>query len=171
MILGCCRSWDGLFRRDKGLGEPSHSLSAVSKEIHQTIRDEAATQLASGSASESVMSPEKALVLMLEPRNPLAAPLEVCLDTVQLVNCSPGRNGMSIEMFSDDRADLNKQVREMTRAVLRGEYTEWVKENSEKPRIAAEWNSTDGRERAILNGLRFPRRGAYGWRLVTYEPY
>jgi hypothetical protein len=159
----------GSSRRNQDPGHLDCSLLDFCLEIREVIRDEAATELAAGRAVETADEEDPAL--FLEPQNPLAAPLSIYFNSNQLITYSPGRNGMSIEMFSKNEIEIKDNVRSMVRVVLRGKYAEHIKEDASKAKIAAEWEENGERQRAGLNIFRFPRPGSQGWRTVTYEPY
>lgn len=164
----------GLVRRnqDSEGSDSDRSLLEFALELREIIRDEAATQLASGRAEESMTHDDDYLVLLLEPQNPLAASLEIFLASKHVLTCEMGRSGMSIEIVTKDEAEIKEEVRSVIRGILRGRYAEQVKEGSTRSRIAAEWEGTGGWERAGLNlCFRYPRPDAPGWRPVTYEPY
>lgn len=56
----------------------------------------------------------------------MAAPLNVYFNSKQLITYSPGRKGMSIEMFSKDETEIKDDVRSMVRVVLTGKYAEHI---------------------------------------------
>src|SRR4051794_41879632 len=97
-----------------------------------------------------------------------AAPLEVYFDSDLLLVCSPGRNDMVCEFFSEDPEEIKRQVRALTAAVVTGAYAEQVQEGTTE--IVAEWPGPDGRQRATRSLLAMKRRGNDGWRTGAYEP-
>jgi hypothetical protein len=142
------------------------SLAIEIKEILEAAAEEA---LAAGWAEVREEEAEIGLTLYLEPMKLAAAPLEVYFDSDQLLVCSPGRNDMVCEFFSEDPEEIKRQVRALTLAVVQGSYCERLQEGTTE--IAAEWPGPDGREQATRSLLAMRSRGPASWRTVSYEPY
>jgi hypothetical protein len=139
-------------------------------EIQEILEEEARDALAAGWAEVRVIESEIGLTLHLEPMKLKAAPLEIRFDSDELLICSPGRNDMICEFFSEEPEDLKVQVRALAAAVVSGRYFERKRKGS--PNIEAEWPGPDGEmhkaEQVVLT-LSVPGEG--DWRTIGYEPY
>jgi len=145
------------------------AMISLAVEIKEILEAEAREALAAGWAEVREEEAEIGLTLFLEPMKLAAAPLEVYFDSDQLLVCSPGRNDMVCEFFSEDPDEIKRQVRALTRAVVDGGYAERVQEGTTE--IVAEWSGPDGRQRATRSLLAMRRPNDDGWRRVDYEPY
>lgn len=139
--------------------------------VQDVVEHEARTALKQSRATQRLVREGDDPTILLEPQDPMAAPLEISFDTEYLVNCFPGRNGMICEVFSKSRDEICTQVRDLVRAVIGGRYFERVKDGAQRTKIVAEWPGSDGPEVSSLNVLRTPRPGAANWTTVTYRPY
>ncbi|HSC22008.1 MAG TPA: hypothetical protein VLC07_09790 [Solirubrobacterales bacterium] len=144
-------------------------MTSLADEIREILAAEAAEALAAGWAEVREEEREIGLTLYLEPMKLAAAPLEVYFDSDQLLVCSPGRNDMVCEFFSEDREEIKRQVRALTQAVVKGRYAERLQEGTTE--IVAEWPGPDGREQAKRSLLAMRSSGRESWRAVAYEPY
>lgn len=101
----------------------------LAKAIREVIADDFEPQLADGRAAvtETSMNGELPAAISIAPRNELAAPLVIQIDHAQQITRYPGRNGMLVEDFSKDPADLVEGVQELTKAVAQGRYEETVR--------------------------------------------
>jgi hypothetical protein len=144
-------------------------MTSLAVEITEILEAEAREALAAGWAEVREEEAEIGLTLFLEPMKLAAAPLEVYFDSDQLLVCSPGRNDMVCELFSEDPEEIKRQVRALTRAVVDGSYAERVQEGTTE--IVAEWPGPDGRQQATRSLLTMRRPNDDGWRRVDYEAY
>jgi hypothetical protein len=145
-------------------------MSELSDEILEILEAEAHAALTAGWAEVRVEEAEIGLTLFLEPMKLTAAPLEVYFDSDELLVCSPGRNNMVCEFYSEDPEEIKLQVRALTLAVVQGTYSEEVKEGSIQ--LKGEWPGPDGTmQRAVRDVLSISVPGPSGWRSVSYEPY
>jgi hypothetical protein len=144
-------------------------VTELSTEIQEILEAEAQEALAAGWAEVRVEEAEIGLTLYLEPMKLAAAPLEVYFDSDQLLVCSPGRNDMVCEFFSEDCEEIKLQVRALAQAVVGGSYCERIKEGTTE--MVAEWPGPDGTQRATRSLLSMKTPGAERWRTVSYEPY
>jgi hypothetical protein len=139
-------------------------------EIQGVLEEEARDALAAGWAEVRVIESEIGLTLHLEPMKLKAAPLEIRFDSDELLICSPGRNHMVCEFFSEEPEELKVQVRALAAAVVSGRYFERKRKGS--PNIEAEWPGPEGEmhkaEQVVLT-LSVPGEG--DWRTIGYEPY
>jgi hypothetical protein len=139
-------------------------------EIQEILEEEARDALAAGWAEVRVIESEIGLTIHLEPMKLKAAPLEIRFDSDELLICSPGRNDMVCEFFSEEPEELKVQVRALAAAVVSGRYFERKRKGS--PNIEAEWPDPDGEmhkaEQVVLT-LSVPGEG--DWRTIGYEPY
>jgi hypothetical protein len=139
-------------------------------EIQEILGEEARDALAAGWAEVRVIESEIGLTLHVEPMKLKAAPLEIRFDSDELLICSPGRNDMVCEFFSEEPEELKVQVRALAAAVVSGRYFERKRKGS--PNIEAEWPGPDGEmhkaEQVVLT-LSVPGEG--DWRTIGYEPY
>ena len=143
-------------------------LDQLVREVQKVLEEEARESLAAGWAelrSEHDVEPS----LHLEPMKMAAAPLEIHFDSEELLLCTPGRNGMICEFFTDDCDDLPGAVRGLAAAVLAGTYSERLKEGSVQ--IEASWPGADGPQVMRHNVLEVPGAEDKGWRSVSYEPF
>jgi hypothetical protein len=144
-------------------------VTELSTEIQGILEEEARKALAAGWAEVRVEEAEIGLTLYLEPIKLTAAPLEVYFDSDQLLVCSPGRNDMICEFFSEDCEEIKPQVRALAQAVVSGSYCERLREGTTE--MVAEWPGPDGTQRATRSLLSIKTRGVERWRTVSYEPY
>lgn len=144
-------------------------MTSLADEIKEILESAARESLAAGWAEVREERAEIGLTLYLEPMKLDAAPLEVYFDSDQLLVCSPGRNDMVCEFFSEDPEEIKRQVRALTLAVVAGSYSERVQEGTTE--IVAEWPGPDGTQQATRSLLAIRARGEEVWRDVSYEPY
>ncbi|MGN6202503.1 MAG: hypothetical protein ACTHNY_08870 [Solirubrobacterales bacterium] len=144
-------------------------MTGLASEIREILEVAAKDALAAGWAEVREEEAEIGLTLYLEPMKLAAAPLEVYFDSDQLLVCSPGRNDMVCEFFSEDPEEIKRQIRALANAVVEGSYSEQVQEGTTE--IVAEWPGPDGREQATRSLLAMKPRGRESWRTVEYEPY
>lgn len=144
-------------------------MAELTTEIKEALEAEAREAIAAGWAEVREEQAEIGLTLFLEPIKLTAAPLEVYFDSDQLLVCSPGRNDMVCEFFSEDPEEIKRQVRALTLAVVTGTYAERVQDGTTE--IVAEWPGPDGTEQATRSLLAIRRPGEESWRTVAYEPY
>jgi hypothetical protein len=144
-------------------------VAELTTEIKEILEAEAREAIAAGWAEVREEEAEIGLTLFLEPMKLTAAPLEVYFDSDQLLVCSPGRNDMVCEFFSEDPEEIKRQVRALTLAVVTGTYAERVQDGTTE--IVAEWPGPDGTEQATRSLLALKRPGQESWRTVAYEPY
>gem|GEM_PF-1473034 len=145
------------------------AMTGLASEIKEILEVAAKEALAAGWAEVREEEAEIGLTLYLEPMKLAAAPLEVYFDSDQLLVCSPGRNDMVCEFFSEDPEEIKRQIQALTAAVVAGSYSERVQEGTTE--IVAEWPGPDGREQATRSLLAMKPRGRASWRAVKYEPY
>jgi hypothetical protein len=145
-------------------------MSDLVDEIQEILEEEARSHLDAGWAEVGLVENEIGPTLHLEPMKLGAAPLEIHFDSDELLVCSPGRNDMVCEFFSEEPEELTIQVRALAAAVVSGGYSERKREGT--PNLEAQWPGPDGKmqeaERVIL-AILLPNQGE--WRTVTYEPY
>lgn len=144
-------------------------MASLTTEIKEILAAEAREAIAAGWAEVREEEAEIGLTLFLEPMKLTAAPLEVYFDSDQLLVCSPGRNDMVCEFFSEDPEEIKRQVRALTLAVVSGAYAERLQDGTTE--IVAEWPGPDGTEQATRSLLALKRPGQESWRTVAYEPY
>jgi hypothetical protein len=144
-------------------------VTSLAAEIRKILEVEAREALAAGWAEVREEEAEIGLTLYLEPMKLAAAPLEVYFDSDELLVCSPGRKDMVCEFFSEDTAEIKRQVRALAAAVVTGGYAERVQEGTTE--IVAEWPGPEGRQQATRSLLALRRPGNDGWRVVNYEAY
>jgi hypothetical protein len=145
------------------------AVTELTVEVKEILETEARKALATGWAEVRVDEAEIGLTLHLEPMKLQAAPLEVYFDSDQLLVCSPGRNDMVCEFFSEDVEEIKRQVRALTLAVVSGSYVERLQEGTTE--IVAEWPGPAGTQQATRSLLAMRRPDDDGWRTVAYEPY
>jgi hypothetical protein len=138
-------------------------------EIHTVIEAEARDAIAAGWAEVRIDEGAIGPTLHLEPMKLRAAPLEVYLDSDQLVVCYPGRNSMVVEFFSEDRVEISDGVRALAAAVVAGSYGERLKRGTTD--VEARWPGPHGPQRARRSVISVPGTGDNPWREVDYEPY
>jgi hypothetical protein len=144
-------------------------VAKLTTEIKEILATEAREAIAAGWAEVREDEAEIGLTLFLEPMKLTAAPLEVYFDSDQLLVCSPGRNDMVCEFFSEDPEEIKRQVRALTLAVVSGHYAERLQDGTTE--IVAEWPGPDGTEQATRSLLALKRPGMESWRTVAYEAY
>lgn len=145
------------------------AMTSLADEIKEILGVAAGEALAAGWAEVREEEAEIGLTLYLEPMKLASAPLEVYFDSDQLLVCSPGRNDMVCEFFSEDPEEIKRQVRALTAAVVQGSYSERLQEGTTE--IVADWPGPDGREQVTRSLLAMKPRGNERWRTVEYEPY
>jgi len=145
-------------------------MPGFENEIQEIIEEEAKAALAAGWAEVRIVESEIGLTIHLEPMKLDAAPLEIHFDSDELLVCSPGRQDMICEFFSEEPQELKEPVRALAAAVVSGKYFERKRKGS--PNMEAEWPGPDGEmeqaERQVL-ALSVPGEG--DWYKITYEPY
>jgi hypothetical protein len=139
----------------------------LARELLELFEEEARQPMESGWAELRLEEDEIGPTIYLEPVKLKAAPLEVYLDSAQLLICSPGRNGMVVEFFSDDPEEIKDQVRALAAAAVAGRYSERLSEGGAV--TMAQWPGPAGPQRATRSGIGWPRPDS--WRTVSYEPY
>jgi len=144
-------------------------MQELEHEIQEILEEEARDALAAGWAEMQLLEAEVGLTLHLEPMKLAAAPLEIYFDSDQLLVCSPGRNEMVCEFFSEDPDEIKRQVQALVAAVVNGSYAEQLKDGTTE--IAAEWPGPDGPQRASRSVISIVGAESKPWRPVTYEPY
>ena len=125
--------------------------------------------MASGWAEVTETENVSGLTLRLEPMKLGAAPLEIHFDSDLLLVCSPGRNNMVVEFFSEDPEEIKRGVRALAAAVVAGTYSERLKEGTTD--VEAEWPGAEGVQRATRTVIAVPGTADNPWREVIYEPY
>lgn len=153
--------WSGMYNRS--------SMPNLGQETREILEAQARDALEAGWAELGEVEAEIGLTLHLEPVKLEAAPLEIYFDSDQLVVCAPGRNDMVCEFFSEDPAEIKRQVRALATAVVAGTYAERVKDGTTE--VAAEWPGPDGPQEASRTVLAVVGADRRPWRSVTYEPY
>lgn len=146
-------------------------LQRLPHTVYAAVEDEARSVLNGGRATLKRSTINGDSLIVLEPQEPLAAPLEVSIDTKHLATCFPGRNGMTYEVFSKNIAEIEVEIRGLAKAVVKGSYSERVNDSGRRTKIVARWQVGLVTEGASLNVLRPPRVDVRGWRTVTYRPY
>lgn len=141
----------------------------LAREVVELLEEEARQPLAAGWAELRIEEDEIGPTVFLEPMKLEAAPLEVYFDSEELVICSPGRNGMVVEFFSEDRAEIKDRVRALAAAAIAGAYSERLGEGGAVS--MAEWPGPDGPQRVARSGLGRPQPAGESWREVGYQPY
>jgi hypothetical protein len=145
-------------------------MGDLEREIQEILEEEAREALAAGWAEVRVEESDIGLTLHLEPMKLKAAPLEIHFDSDELLVCSPGRNDMICEFFSEEPEEIKVQVRALTAALVSGRYFERKRKGS--PNIEAEWPGPDGEMRkAEQIILAISLRGEGVLRTIAYEPY
>lgn len=140
--------------------------------LYNAVVEEVQDLLKAGRVSEIRSTDDSGSPLItLEPMEQSAAPLEISVDTNQLVTCFPGREGMSCEFFARDPLVIEAAVRALVRAVIAGHYCEWANSHEAKTQIYAQWCDGETVESAGLNVLRKPKADSPKWRSVSYNPY
>ncbi|HET8814537.1 MAG TPA: hypothetical protein VFM51_06240 [Solirubrobacterales bacterium] len=139
----------------------------LARDVLEVFEEEARQALKAGWAELRLEEDDIGPTLYLEPMKLEAAPLEVYFDSNELIICSPGRNGMVVEFFSDDPAEIKEQVRALAAAAVAGRYAERLSEGGAV--TMAQWPGPEGPQRATRSGIGWPQRR--GLRTVTYEPY
>jgi hypothetical protein len=144
-------------------------MPELAHEIQQLFEEEARESLASGWAEVTIVEGDIGTSLHLEPVKLTAAPLEVYFDSDQLVVCSPGRNGIVREFFSEDPGEIKELVRALVMAIVNGGYVERVKDAAAE--VFAEWQGPEGREEASRDVIGGPEAPGEDWRTLNYEAY
>ena len=144
-------------------------MSELADQIHGLLEEEAREALDAGWAEVTETENIAGLTLNLEPMKLTAAPLEVHFDSDQLLMCSPGRNHMVVEFFSEDPEEIKRGVRALAAAVAAGSYRERLKQGTTD--VEAEWPSVEGAQRATRMVIAVPGAENNPWREVIYEPY
>ena len=139
----------------------------LAREVQEILEEEARQPLNAGWAEVRIDEGEIGLTLYLEPVKFEAAPLEIYFDSEELLVCSPGRNGMIVEFFSDDPNEIKERARALAAAAVAGSYSERLSAGGEV--TMAQWPGPAGPERETRSGLGKPRPSS--WRSVTYDPY
>jgi hypothetical protein len=144
-------------------------MQRLEYEIQEILEAQARDALIAGWAEMRLIEAEIGMTLHLEPMKFEAAPLEIYFDSDQLLVCSPGRNDMVCEFFSEDPDEIKRQVRALAAAVVSGGYAERVKDGTTE--VAAEWPGPDGPQRAARNVISIVGAEKKPWRPVVYKPY
>ena len=145
-------------------------MPELEHEIQEILEEEARDALAAGWAEVRAVESEIGLTLHLEPMKLKAAPLEIHFDSDELLVCSPGRNDMICEFFSEEPEEIKVDVRALTAAVVSGRYFERKRKGS--PNTQAEWPGPDGEmKKAEQTVLAISMPGQGEWRTIAYEPY
>jgi hypothetical protein len=144
-------------------------MSELTHEICELLEEEAQEAMDSGWAEVRRDENVTGVTLHLESAKLAAAPLEIHFDSDELLVCSPGRNHMVVEFFSDDPEEIKRQVRALAAAVVAGTYPERLKEGTTD--VEAQWPGADGMERAVRTVIAIPGAEMKPWREVGYEPY
>jgi hypothetical protein len=139
------------------------------REIQGLLEEEVRDAVASGWAEMRVEESDVGLSLHLEPVKLSSAPLEIYFDSAELVICSPGRKGISVEIFSEEPGEVKGRVQALAAAVVRGHYVERLREGTSE--IVAEWPGPEGKEKVTREALSFAGAGGGRWRTIAYEPY
>src|ERR1700750_628985 len=105
-------------------------MPELEHEIQEILEEEARDALAAGWAEGRAVESEIGLTLHLEPKKLKAAPLEIPFDSDELLVCSPGRNDMICEFFSEEPEEIKVDVRALTAAVVSGRDFERKREGS-----------------------------------------
>ncbi len=145
-------------------------MSELAGQVLRLLEEEARDALASGWA-ELTVEEEHVLghTLRLEPIKLAAAPLEIHFDSDVLLMCSPGRNQMLVEFFSEDPEEIRRSVHALAAAVVAGTYSERKKDGTTE--LEARWPSAEGMQRAARTLILLPGAERKPWREVPYEPY
>jgi hypothetical protein len=141
----------------------------LAREILKILEEESRSVVDSGWAELRVEENELGPTLHLEPMKLEAAPLEIYFDSEELVICTVGRYGMTVEFLSEDPEEIGRRVRTLVAAVVAGSYCERMRGRSGD--AVAEWPGPDGTEEAKRSGLENPMAPPRGWHTITYEPY
>jgi hypothetical protein len=141
----------------------------LAREIQGYLEEEARGALESGWAEMRLVEGAIGPTLHLEPVKLESAPIEIYFDSDQLVVCSPGRNGLVCEFFSEEPGGMKDRVQAIVAAVVSGSYSERLRERSTE--MVAEWPGPNGTEQAKRSPLGALAPSGGGWRTVTYEPY
>jgi hypothetical protein len=144
-------------------------MSELTHEICELLEEEAREALNSGWAEVRMDENVTGITLHLESAKLAAAPLEIHFDSDELLVCSPGRNHMVVEFFSDEPEEIKRQVRALAAAVIAGTYSERLKEGTTD--VEAQWPGADGMQRAARTVIAVPGAERKPWREVSYEPY
>ncbi|MGN6556635.1 MAG: hypothetical protein ACTHLH_01315 [Solirubrobacterales bacterium] len=146
------------------------AMGDLEMEIQEILEEEARDALAAGWAEVRAEETEIGLTLHLEPMKLKAAPLEIHFDSDELLVCSPGRNDMICEFFSEEPEEIRVQVRALAAALISGRYFERKREGS--PNIEAEWPGPDGemqKAEQVILAISLRKEGDV--HTIAYEPY
>jgi len=145
-------------------------MGDLEREIQEILKEEAREALAAGWAEVREEETDIGLTLHLEPMKLKAAPLDIHFDSDELLVCSPGRNDMICEFFSEEPEEIKVQVRALAAALVSGRYFERKRDGS--PNIEAEWPGPDGEmQKAEQVILAISMRKEGDVRTIAYEPY
>ncbi len=133
------------------------------------MEEQAREAVAAGWAEVTETENVAGITLRLEPMRLTAASLEIHFDSDQLLVCSPGRNHMVVEFFSEDTEEIERGVRALAAAVVAGSYRERLRRGTAD--VEAEWPGVDGAQRATRTVIAVPGAEKNPWREVVYEPY
>jgi hypothetical protein len=107
---------------------------------------------------------------LLTPANPNACRLSIAVDVPGEAYVAVGNRGTSFEMWSSDDLDRFESHLDMVvRAVVAGEYEEWVNRFSRGLKAAGFFPAPGAR--VYHNVFWFPRWRRRTFKRVTYEPY
>lgn len=120
-----------------------HAGNSLSKESERLFR--AVQDAATGFEATVTQEPPVGEVVSLQAKTPGgAAPVQFCVESSQLISCFPGTHGLSFDLLSCDFDELIAGVIELTSAILRGEYREWVSTPGRTPRVVGTWLDAAG---------------------------
>lgn len=145
-------------------------MGDLEMEIQEILKEEAREALAAGWAEVRDEETEIGMTLHLEPMKLKAAPLDIHFDSDELLVCSPGRNDMICEFFSEEPEEIKVQVRALAAALVSGRYFERKREGS--PNIEAEWPGPNGemqKAEQVILAISLRKEGDV--HTIAYEPY
>lgn len=141
----------------------------LAREVQEILEEEARVALDSGWAELRLEEGDAGPSLHLEPIKLESAPLELYFDSSELIVCSPGRNGIVVEFFTEDPGEISERAQALIAAVVAGSYAERVSDDSGE--IVAEWPGPEGQEHARRSALGTAMGRPKSWRSVSYQPY
>lgn len=141
----------------------------LARDVQAILEEEGRSALQSGWAELRLEEGDVGPSLHLEPLKLEAAPLELYFDSSELIVCSPGRNGIVVEFFSEDPGDIRERARALIAAVAAGRYRERM--SDDEGEIVAEWPGLEGPEQARRSAIGGSPSDPQAWRSVDYEPY
>jgi hypothetical protein len=141
----------------------------LARQVLGILEEEAQSVVDSGWAELRVEEGELGPTLHLEPMKLQAAPIELYFDSDELIVCTVGRSGMTVEFFSEDPEEIKRRVRTLVVAILAGTYSERTASGTTE--MLAEWPGPEGTEKAKRAGIANPMAPPRDWRTIDYEPY